>query len=150
VVPSVEDLQKDPLRPFHVVGIGGVNFARPVIAEPEHLNLSAERADIILRVDAWVLPSLDRVLLRGETESVPPHWMHNVPAAHSAISSQDVGRGVALGMTNVEAGPARVREHVQNVKLLLIGLFRGIRGAKGLIVSPISLPTRLDYFGKVA
>ena len=36
VVPSVKDLQEDPLRPTIIIRIGRGEFARPVVAEPQH------------------------------------------------------------------------------------------------------------------
>ena len=50
--PALEQLQEDPLRPAEVVGIGGVDLARPVVAEAEHLELAAEGGDVLA---AWSL-----------------------------------------------------------------------------------------------
>src|SRR5205814_1442767 len=42
VIPSVVDLQKNPLRPLEVARTSCVNFAVPVVAEAKHLDLAAE------------------------------------------------------------------------------------------------------------
>src|SRR5262245_6882997 len=71
VVPCVEELQKNPLRPAIVIGIGGGEFTRPVIAEAEHLELPAERVDVLVGRDPRMRPRLDRMLFRGKPKRVP-------------------------------------------------------------------------------
>ena len=44
----LEELEENPLRPFEVFGVGGVDFAVPVVGEAEHLDLAAERVDVLL------------------------------------------------------------------------------------------------------
>ena len=63
------------------------------------------------------VPGLDRVLLGGQAERVPAHRMQHVDAAHALVARDDVGRGVALGVADVEARARRVREHVEDVHL---------------------------------
>ena len=104
VVPSVIDLQEDPLRPLEIAWIGRVHFAVPVVAETEHLDLTTECLDVSLGGGARVRTGLDGVLLSGQAESVPTHRMQDVAAPHSLVTSQDVGRGVALRMADVQTG----------------------------------------------
>ena len=53
----------------------------------------------------------------------------------------DVGRGVALGVTDVQTDARRVREHVEDVAL---GPAGPARGAERLVLVPVALPARLD------
>ena len=90
---------------------------------------------------------LDGILLRGQAECVPAHGMQDVETAHSPIASQDVGGGVPFRMTDVQAGAARIREHVEDVELRfgrIEILFIRIRRVKNLPLIPDGLPLRLD------
>ena len=54
-------------------------------------------------VIAGMLSGLDRVLLGGQAKCVPAHRMKDVEAAHAFVARDDVGRGVAFGMSDVQA-----------------------------------------------
>ena len=146
VVPGVEQLQEDPLRPAEIVRIGGIDLAVPVVAEAEHLDLPAEVVDVLLRGDARMRAGLDGVLLGGQAEGVPAHRMQHVEAAHAPVAAQDVGGGVAFGMADVQPGPAGIGEHVEDVELRLVG---EIGRAEGLVLQPVILPAPLDDLGVV-
>src|SRR5690606_31636876 len=55
VVPAVEDLQEDPLRPAVVRGIGGLDAAARIVAEPQPAKLGAVRVDVLAGRDGGVL-----------------------------------------------------------------------------------------------
>ena len=141
---AVEELEKDPLGPAVVFGIGGVDFAVPVVAEAEHLDLPAKVGDVAFGGDTRMGVVLDGVLLGRETEGVPAHGMQHVDAGHAQVARDDVGGGVAFGVANVEASAAGVGEHVQDVGLgHLVGV-GGIEGSEGLVGQPMFLPLALD------
>src|SRR5262249_52300676 len=60
---------------------------------------------------------------------------------HAPIAREDVGRGVALRMPNVEPRPRRVREHVEDVTLRAARL---AHRPERLLLLPNPLPARLD------
>ena len=126
--------------------IGRVHFSVPVVAEAEHLDLTAEGVDVLLGGGAGVRAGLDGVLLGRQAEGVPAHRVQHVEAAHPPVAGQDVGGGVALRVADVQAGPAGVREHVEDVELRLV---RQVRRAEGLVLQPVFLPARLDRLGVV-
>ena len=115
IEPGVVNLQKNPLRPSHVTRIGGVDLARPVVAEPDALQLLLESLDILRRCHRRVLSGPDRILLGRKPERVPAHRMQHVEPAHAVMAREDVCRGVALGMPDVQALAAGVGEHVEHV-----------------------------------
>ena len=78
--------------------------------------------DVPFRGLARMGPGLNRVLFRGQAEGVPAHGMQHVPAPHPFITGDDIGRDIAFGMTHVEPGSRRIREHVENIKLGLGGV----------------------------
>ena len=73
--------------------------------------------------------------------------MQNVEAAQAFIARNDVGSGVALRMSNVQTGTARVRKHIEHVELWLRRIetfLAGIGRVKKLALVPDGLPFRLD------
>ncbi len=151
-------MEEDPLGPLEVAGVGGVDLAGPVVAEAEFLDLAFEVGDVGGGVFPRVLAGLDGVLFGGQAEGVPAHRVQDVVALGAMIAGDDVGRGVTLGMTDVQTGPGRVGEHVERVELgreLAVGVPRGegvlggdflagVPGAKGLLLVPEALPFGLD------
>src|SRR5262249_38260205 len=146
VVPGVEQLQEDPLGPLEVIGISRIDLTVPVVTEAEHLNLPAEVVDVLLCIHARMNAGLDRVLLRWQAERVPAHRVQDIEATAPAITAQDIGGGVALGMTDVQTGPAGIGEHVEDVAL---GPIRRIGRAKGLVLQPEALPAWFDILRMV-
>ena len=147
VVPGVEELQEDPLRPAVVVGVGGGDLAAPVVGEAEHLDLAPMlamfRSVVIARVDA----GLDGVLLGGQAEGVPAHRVQHVAAPHPLVAGEDVGGDVALGVADVQARAAGVGEHVEHVELgpgRVEARLARVGRAEGPVLGPVRLPLRLD------
>mmetsp|Transcript_36599 Transcript_36599/g.65494 ORF Transcript_36599/g.65494 Transcript_36599/m.65494 type:complete len:272 (+) Transcript_36599:2151-2966(+) len=141
--PALQQLQENPLRPLVVLWIRGGNLPIPVVAEPQALQLLAEPVHILLRSDSRVRPRLQRILLRGQAERVPAHGVQNVKALHALVAGDDVGRGIALWVTDVQARSARVREHVQYV-VLRLRCVHALRGAESFVVGPVLLPLGLQ------
>ena len=88
---------------------------------------------------ARVRAGLDRVLLGGQPERVPAHRVQDAVAVGAQVARDDVGRGVALGVADVQAGAGGIGEHVEDVGLGLAGIFLG---AEGLVLVPVLLPAR--------
>ena len=103
VVPGVEDLQEDPLRPAVVGDVGGRDAAPRVVAEPERPQLAAHVRDVRLGGDPRVLAGLHRVLLGREAERVVAHRVQDVVPAHPLEAGVDVGADVAERVADVEA-----------------------------------------------
>ena len=156
VVPGVEDLQEDPLRPAVVVDVGGGDAAARVVPEPERPELPAHVGDVRLGGDTRVLAGLHRVLLGGEPERVVAHRVQHVVAAHAHEAREHVGADVAERVPDVEPGAARVREHVEHVELAAAGdggeavgeLTGRVRRPERVARLPAVLPLRLDLVGE--
>src|SRR5439155_10452834 len=170
IEPGIVKLEKNPLRPFEIVRVGGVDLTCPIVAEPERLDLTLESGDILLRGLARVLAGLDGVLLGGQTKRVPAHRMEHVKTLGALVSRQNVRGGVAFGMPNMQPGPRRIREHVEDV-IFRRKLFRApgrsfktvapgewvsprnyvawIPRAKGLLFLPDLLPFRLNQMKRI-
>ena len=134
-------LQKDPLRPLVVIGVGGVDLAVPVVGEAQSLDLLPEAVDVLVRALPRVRSRFDGVVLRRQSEGVPAHGVQNVEALHAFEAAVYVGRGVALGVSDVQSGAGRIREHVQNVNGL--SSLVAVDGRVGFFLFPHFLPLRL-------
>src|SRR5262249_41077641 len=94
-----------------------------------------------------MLASLDRVLLGRQSECVPAHGMQHIEAAQPFVTRDDIGGGVAFRMSDMQAGPTRIREHVEHIELWSLGievLVARIRHMKNLPLVPDFLPLRIN------
>jgi hypothetical protein len=170
IEPGMVKLEKDPLGPSEIAGVGGVDLARPIVAEAERFDLAAERGDVPLGRLARVLAGLDGVLFGGQAEGVPAHGMQDMIPLGAAISGEDVGGGVTFGMADVQARAGRVGEHVEDVVFAgelfggdgfipqsvplaerVVGRdgFAGVPGAEELVISPVLLPFGFDEMERI-
>ena len=101
IEPGVVDHQEDPLGPAEVFLVGGRKHPRPVVGEPEHLQLPGEVVDVRLGLDPRVFAGLDGVFFGGQPESIESHRVQDVDAVHPLEPGDDVGRGVSLGVADV-------------------------------------------------
>jgi hypothetical protein len=166
----VVELEEDPLGPFEIVGVGGIDFASPIVAEAEGFDLAPERCDVLFGGLARVLAGFDGVLFSGQAEGVPADGMQDMKAAGATVSGEDVGGRVAFRMADVETGAGGVGEHVEDIELGgEIGRCEGgslksvtacegmiarrgiawIPRPEGLIFFPIPLPLRLDQMERI-
>jgi hypothetical protein len=142
------ELQEDPLGPLVVVRVRGVDLPLPVVREAEALQLPLELRDVLLRRLARMGVRLQRVLLGGEAERVPPHRVQHVEPLLALVAGHDVGGRVALRVAHMEARPAGVRKHVEHVELLLV--VRHLVGrAEGLVLLPVLLPLGFNVVKRI-
>ena len=152
VVPGVEDLQEDPLRPAVVRKIGRRDAAPRVVRQTERAELSAHVGDVRLRRDTRMLARLERVLLGREAKRVVPERVQHVASVHAVEPREDVRADVAERMADMETGATRVREHVEDVELLAprhpfepVGERTArIRRPERPVFLPVLLPARLE------
>jgi hypothetical protein len=141
----VVQLQEDPLRPAVVLGVGRAELAVPVVRQAQPLQLLFEPLDVTSGLAGRMLAGLERMLLGGQTKRVPSHGVQDVEPVHPLEARHDVGRGVALGMADVEPRPRWIGEHVERVEL---GLVAVVLGPERLVLEPVLLPARL-HLGEV-
>ena len=152
VVPRVEDLQEDPLRPAVVRKIGRRDTAPRVVRQAERAELAAHVGDVGFRRDPRMLARLEGVLLGRKTERVVPERVQHVAPVHPLEAREDVRADVAERVPDVETGSTRVREHVEDVELLAprhpfepVGeRTTRVRRPECPLLLPVLLPPRLD------
>ncbi|KAG0505628.1 MAG: hypothetical protein Udaeo_10130 [Candidatus Udaeobacter sp.] len=152
IEPGVVDLQENPLRPSVVTRVSRVDFPLPIVGKTDPLQLALELRHVFTGGDRRMLTGFDRVLLRGQTEGVPAHRVQNVEAAQPLIARNDVGRGVAFRMTNVQPRPAGIRKHIEHVEFWLRWietLLARVGRVKNLVLVPDRLPFRLDLVERI-
>ncbi len=150
VVPGVEDLQEDPLRPLVVLDVDRGDPAALVVAQPQPADLPQVGGHVVLGGLARVLAGLHRVLLRGQAERVEAHGVQHVPAVHPVVPGEHVGADEAQRVADVQPRARRVREHVLHEQLVrghrLTGGQRAdrVRRVERAVVLPVLLPALLD------
>ena len=156
VVPGVEDLQEDPLRPPVVLRVGGREAAPVVVRQAQPAQLTPVPLDVGLGGGPRVRAGLHRVLLGGQAERVEAHRVQHVEAGHPLVAGVAVGADVPERVTDVQAGARRVREHVLHVQLRRagprvagVGQVAGrVRRVERAVLGPVRLPARLDLVGQ--
>src|SRR5205814_6140515 len=98
IEPRVVKLEKNPLRPFEIIGVCCVDFAAPIIAKAQRLNLALKGGDILFGGLARMLAGFDGVLFGRQPKSIPSHWMKHMQALSTLVARQDVRGGIALRM----------------------------------------------------
>ena len=134
-------LQENPLGPFVVIGIGGVDFAVPVKGDAQRLELLLKACHVIFGDNLGMDMVFDCKVLGGQTECVPAHRVQDVVALQTALSGNDVQCGVGTRMSYMESLTGRIRELDQRI---VFGFCVVVGGSKGVLVVPALLPFRLD------
>ena len=63
IVPAIKDLKKDPLGPFVIIWITGLNLPAPVVTEADFRQLILEIMDILRCRNCRMNAVIDSVLL---------------------------------------------------------------------------------------
>ncbi len=92
----------------------------------------------------------NRVLFGRKPECVPTHRVQHVETTHPLVASDDVGRRVPFGMSDVQPFARGIREHVEDVVLRPRRIELVVAQAERGIIIPIGLPLRLDLFERVS
>ncbi len=88
VVPGVEDLAEDPLRPPVVGRVGRGDRATCVVAQPQAPQLTAHVGDVRIGRDRRVGAGLHGELFGGQAEGVEPHRVEHVVAGHPLVAAR--------------------------------------------------------------
>ena len=103
IEPGVVEPGKDPLGPFEIGRIGGIDLAVPVVTQSEGLNLTPEIVAVFLGSLGRMRSGLDGILLGWQSESIPSHRMEDIKTLTPLVPANDVGGRVAFGMPNMQA-----------------------------------------------
>ena len=155
VVPRVEHLQEDPLRPAVEVFVSGAHAAPRVVSQSEATQLTTHVGHVRFGVHPRMDTRGDGVLFGWQTETVVTERVKNVEAHHALEASVHVGADVAERVSDVQTGTTRVREHVEHEELRSTGHLVGfgqragrIRCVERALGVPAVLPGLLDATGQ--
>ena len=115
VKPGVVQLLENPLRPFKIFRIGGVNFAVPVVAQPDGFNLSPEIVAVQVSGNSRVGAGLNGILLGRKSKCIVSHRVEYVKTLHPFVAAQDIGCRVTFRVPHVQTRPRRIGKHIENV-----------------------------------
>ena len=137
----LEQLEEDPLRPLIILRVGRVDHAVPVEAVAEHLELTGEVLDVLLRDDGGMDVVLDGKVLRRQAEGVKADGVQDIVALHALFAADDVHRRERARVADVQTRGGGVREFDQAVEL---GALVPRHGGVGLYLLPLVLPFFLN------
>ena len=141
-----QQFQKNPLGPFIVGGIGGVDLTCVVEAETQALELLAEVVDVLFGDHGRMDLVFDGIVLRGQAKGIITDGVKDVVALHAALAGDDVQRRVGAWMAHMQAISAGVGELDQAI---VFGLVAGKLGIEHAAVQPTLLPFLFNLFGVV-
>ena len=139
--PVLVHLQENPLRPLIILGVRRVDNAVPVEAVAEHLELTGEVFDVLLRHNRRMDVVLDGEVLGRQTEGVKADGVEDIIALHALFAADDIHRRKGSRMTHVKTRCRRIRELDQTIEL---GSGIAGDGGVGLRLFPLFLPFCLD------
>ena len=139
-VEGLEHLLEGPLRPVVIVAVAGADFAVPVEAEPDVVELFAIAVDIVDGRNGGMLARLDGILFGGKSVGIVAHGVEHVEALQSLVAGVDIGGDIAQGVTYVEASARGIGEHVEHIEFLLRFIyFNVVSFLSGPSLSPLFL-----------
>ena len=138
---AIVELEKDPLRPAVVLGVGGLDRVAPIHHQPGLLKLAAEVGDVARDQDRRVNADFEGVVLRMDPERVVAKRLEDRASPHPMVPAVDVVAGKREQVPHVQPFGRRIGEHHQRVELVRAGAdVGGVRPA----APPAVLPLRLD------
>ena len=90
VVPRIEELNEDPLCPFVVGRIRGLEFTRPIQAETDIVELLAVACGIYFRSFFRVLARLDGILFCRQPKGVLSHRVQHIKTFLLLVASINI------------------------------------------------------------
>ena len=112
-------LQEDPLGPFIVILICGVDHTIPVKRKTNFFQLIGKSCNILVRDHTRMFACLDGIVLSRKSECIESNGEQHVVSFHSSLSGNYLKAGICLNMSYVHTCSARVRELYQTIELLL-------------------------------
>ena len=145
IVPAVEQLNKNPLRPFIVIFFAGAYFAVPVIAQANFIQLLAVAFNVVFGSNGRVLSGLNSILFSRQSKGIVAHGVQHIKAFQFFETGHNIRSNVTQRVTYVQAGTRRVGEHVQYI---VLGFWSAILRTVSFLFSPALLPLLL-YFSEM-
>ena len=98
---SLKKLQKEKLVPFIILRIHRRKSPRPIITQTQLLHLPNIIRHSPLSKSLWMLPSLNRRILRRQTQSIKTHRIQNLKTPHPLKSRQYIPNCIIQSMSHM-------------------------------------------------
>ena len=106
------------------------------------MKLALKTRHIIFRHNLRMNVVLDRIVFRGQTESIPAHGIEHIVALHPPLSRHDIKRRIGARMSHMQSLPRGIGKLYQRI-IFRFGVI--LRGLKRFLVVPDFLPLRLHF-----
>ena len=140
-----EELEEDPLGPFVVFRVSGVDDPVPVEGIAQHLKLLGEVGNVIVGHLGRMDVVFDGVVFRGQAEGVVAHGKQDVISLHPLLAGHHVHGGVGAGVAYMKSLARGIGKLHQTVELRLGGV--PCLGGEGLLLQPLLLPLAFNGVG---
>ena len=135
-----EQLEKEPLRPAVVLGIGGGGLALPIPHRAHAAKLAAHAVDVGVGPLLGVDVAADGRVLRGQRERVEADRVQHVVPLHAQIARAGVRRRHRIPVADVQVA-GRIGQHGQEI---VLGPLRVDARPVQTLILPPPLPLGLD------
>ena len=141
---ALVELQEHPLGPAVVLGLGGVDLARPVVGAAGQVELPLVVGAPLTGEVSRVAAGLDGGVFGGQPKGVPAHGVQHVVAAHAHDAGDDIGGHVVAQVTDADAVARGVGEEVQAVEGGAVG---GFGRSVQVLLGPARAPLGVNFGG---
>ena len=136
-------LQEDPLGPFVIIGIGGIDLTVPIKRQTKAFQLAFKASHIFSGDDFRMDVVFHRIVFRGQAKCIPAHGVQHIIALQPFFTRHNIQRCIAARMAYMQALSGRIRKFYQCV-VFRKGII--LFGRKGMFLVPNLLPFLLDLF----
>ena len=133
----MEQFQKNPLSPLIIFRIRRIDFPLPVKRIAQRTQLPFKTFHIVLRHNPRMDMVLNRVILGGQPECIPPHRIEHIIALHPPLPCHDIQCSIRPRMPYMQPLPRRIREFHQCI-IFRFGIV--VRSRKCMLILPYLLP----------
>ncbi len=139
----LEKLQENPLRPFIILWICSIDFSAPVKRNAETFNLLFKPGNVLFRHLCGMDVIFNGIILCWKSKCIPANWIQNIITLHTALSSNNIQRGIRARMPNMQALTRRIRKLNQCIILRLPAVILCVKNARFF---PSILPLLFNCF----
>ena len=107
----LKHLEKDPLTPLVVLRITRVKHAVFVVSKAHAEHGLYSLVNIFMSPHRRLSIVLNSSVFCRKTKSVKAHWMQNVKATHTSLTSHSIANGVVTSVTHMKIA-RRIRKHL--------------------------------------
>ncbi len=137
-----KQLQENPLCPFIVFRIRGIDFPGPVKGKAQRFHLRLKAGNILLRNNLRMNFILYGIVFSGKSKRVPAHGKQDIISLQPSLAGNDIHCGIWTGMSHMKPLPRRIGKFDQCIIFWLRLILRHLKCA---FLIPDRLPLFFNY-----